>query len=246
MPRICVVGLGPGDPGLVTSATLTAISEIPHRYLRTTQHPSAHLLPDAQSFDHLYDSAVTFDEVYAQIAALLVDAAHQHNTVLYAVPGSPSVLERSVQLLRQHKEVEVEVFAAVSFLDCSWAALGIDPIDSNVRLIDGHLFAQQTAGDHGPFLVAHCHANWVLSDIKLAAESEPANTPVVLLHHVGLDDENIVHTTWSEIDRVIEADHLTSLYIPRLTEPVAGELVNLHQLARTLREQCPWDKEQTH
>ena len=82
MPRICVVGLGPGDPGLVTSATLTAISEIPHRYLRTTQHPSAHLLPDAQSFDHLYDSAVTFDEVYAQIAALLVEAAHQHNTVL--------------------------------------------------------------------------------------------------------------------------------------------------------------------
>ena len=246
MPRICVVGLGPGDPGLVTSATLTAISEIPHRFLRTTQHPSAHLLPDAQSFDHLYDSAVTFDEVYVQIAELLVAAAKQHNTVLYAVPGSPSVLERSVQLLRQHTDVVVEVFAAVSFLDCSWAALGIDPIDSNVRLIDGHLFAQQTAGDHGPFLVAHCHANWVLSDIKLAAESEPADTPVVLLHHVGLDDENIVHTTWSEIDRVIEADHLTSLYIPRLVEPVAGELVNLHQLARTLREQCPWDQEQTH
>jgi tetrapyrrole methylase family protein/MazG family protein len=246
MPRICVVGLGPGDPGLVTSATLTAISQIPHRFLRTTQHPSAHLLPDAQSFDHLYDSAVTFDEVYAQIAELLVEAAHQHNTVLYAVPGSPSVLERSVQLLRQHTDVVVEVFAAVSFLDCSWAVLGIDPIDSNVRLIDGHLFAQQTAGDHGPFLVAHCHANWVLSDIKLAAESEPADTPVVLLHHVGLDDENIVYTTWSEIDRVIEADHLTSLYIPRLAEPVAGELVNLHHLARTLREQCPWDKEQTH
>ena len=87
MPRICVVGLGPGDPGLVTSATLTAISEIPHRYLRTTQHPSAHLLPDAQSFDYLYDSAVTFDEVYAQIAELLIAAAHQHNTVLYAVPA---------------------------------------------------------------------------------------------------------------------------------------------------------------
>ncbi|MEI8321911.1 MAG: nucleoside triphosphate pyrophosphohydrolase [Actinomycetes bacterium] len=246
MPRICVVGLGPGDPGLVTSATLSAINEIQHQFLRTTQHPSAHLLSHAQSFDHLYDAASTFDEVYVQIAEQLVVAAHEHDTVLYAVPGSPSVLERSVQLLRQRKDVVVEVFAAVSFLDCSWTALGIDPIDSNVRLIDGHLFAQQTAGDNGPFLVAHCHANWVLSDIKLAAESEPAHTPVVLLHHVGLPDEKVVYTTWSEIDRTLEADHLTSLYIPRLSEPVAGELVKLHQLARTLREQCPWDKEQTH
>ena len=246
MPRICVVGLGPG--GHTPLDQVDAPAELPLRERLAQRLNRWHrgVVTDAQSFDHLYDSAVTFDEVYAQIAELLVAAAKQHNTVLYAVPGSPSVLERSVQLLRQHKDVVVEVFAAVSFLDCSWAALGIDPIDSNVRLIDGHLFAQQTAGDHGPFLVAHCHANWVLSDIKLAAESEPANTPVVLLHHVGLDDENIVYTTWSEIDRIIEADHLTSLYIPRLTEPVAGELVNLHQLARTLREQCPWDQEQTH
>jgi tetrapyrrole methylase family protein/MazG family protein len=42
------------------------------------------------------------------------------------------------------------------------------------------------------------------------------------------------------------ADHLTSLYIPQLAEPVAGEMARLHALARTLREQCPWDREQTH
>jgi tetrapyrrole methylase family protein/MazG family protein len=36
------------------------------------------------------------------------------------------------------------------------------------------------------------------------------------------------------------------LYVPRLGEPVAGEMARLHSLARTLREQCPWDREQTH
>jgi tetrapyrrole methylase family protein/MazG family protein len=36
------------------------------------------------------------------------------------------------------------------------------------------------------------------------------------------------------------------LYIPQLAQPIAGEMVKLHQLARTLREQCPWDIEQTH
>jgi tetrapyrrole methylase family protein/MazG family protein len=45
---------------------------------------------------------------------------------------------------------------------------------------------------------------------------------------------------------VLEPDHLTSLYIPRLDAPIAGEMVRLHELARTLRERCPWDREQTH
>jgi tetrapyrrole methylase family protein/MazG family protein len=36
------------------------------------------------------------------------------------------------------------------------------------------------------------------------------------------------------------------VYVPRLGAPVGAELVRFHQLARTLREQCPWDQEQTH
>jgi tetrapyrrole methylase family protein/MazG family protein len=48
------------------------------------------------------------------------------------------------------------------------------------------------------------------------------------------------------MDRVIEADHLTSLWIPSLSSPVAAEMVRFHELARTLRARCPWDIEQTH
>ena len=258
MACIVVVGLGPGDPGLVTSATLAAIARIPRQFLRTTQHPSASLLPSARSFDHLYETAATFEAVYRDIAEQLIKAAcdedNANGEILYAVPGSPSVLERSVQLIRafcanqpaDSSPITLQVLPAISFLDCAWTALGIDPIDETVRLVDGHLFAEQVAGESGPFLVAHCHANWVLSDIKLAAESEPGNTQVVLLHHLGLEDEQVLHTTWENIDRALEADHLTSLFIPRLAAPVASELVRCHQLARTLREQCPWDREQTH
>jgi tetrapyrrole methylase family protein/MazG family protein len=68
----------------------------------------------------------------------------------------------------------------------------------------------------------------------------------VLLHHLGLPDQRVEHTTWQQLDRVLPADHLTTLYIPQMSEPVSGELARLHQLARTLREQCPWDREQTH
>jgi len=86
----------------------------------------------------------------------------------------------------------------------------------------------------------------VLSDVKLSHESANGNEPVVLLHHLGLPDQRVEHTTWQELDRVLPADHLTTLYIAQLAEPVSGELARLHQLARTLREQCPWDREQTH
>ena len=249
--KIIVVGLGPGDPALVTAQTSAAIATAQVRFLRTRQHPSASLALDAPggatTFDDLYESEATFDAVYERISAILIAAALEHGEVLYAVPGSPTVLERSVRLLQSNTaSVTVTTLPAISFLDATWSALGIDPVDAGVRLVDGHRFAEEAAGERGPLLVAHTHANWVLSDVKLAAENEPANTPVTLLHHIGLPDEQIVHTTWAEIDRTLEADHLTSLWIPQLAAPVAGELVRCHQLARTLREQCPWDREQTH
>jgi tetrapyrrole methylase family protein / MazG family protein len=246
MPTIVVVGLGPGNDALVTSGTLEVIRNINVRFLRTAQHPSAHLVPNADSFDHLYDNADSFDEVYLSIARTLIEAAHTHDTVLYAVPGSPLILERTVAHLRQQADVDVQIHPGVSFLDDTWRALNIDPVEHSVRLIDGHEFARAAAGYTGPMLVAHTHANWVLSQIKLTIDDPDPHTPVVLVHHVGLEDEKLVHTTWANMDKELDADHLTSLYIPQLATPVAEEMVKFHELARTLREQCPWDKEQTH
>ncbi|MSO59321.1 MAG: nucleoside triphosphate pyrophosphohydrolase [Ilumatobacteraceae bacterium] len=249
-PRIVVVGLGPGDPELITTETLNEIARIPHRFIRTTQHPSASLVLDAlggaSAFDHHYDNAASFEDVYALIVDDLVSAATQHDEVLYAVPGSPLVLERTVQLLRARTDVVVRVCSALSFLDEAWRALEIDPVEHHVQLIDGHQFATAAAGKHGPLLIAHVHANWVLSNVKLSIDDAADDVPVVLLHHLGLMDEQIIETTWSNIDKVIEADHLTCMYVPHLTTCVGEELVRFHQLARTLREQCPWDKEQTH
>ncbi len=78
MPRITVVGLGPGNPQLITTETLNAIERIPVRFLRTQQHPSAHLVPNATSFDDVYDTASSFDSVYDSITAELLSAARTH------------------------------------------------------------------------------------------------------------------------------------------------------------------------
>jgi tetrapyrrole methylase family protein/MazG family protein len=245
-PVVAVVGLGPGGAEYVTGHTLDVIAAHDHRYLRTARHPSAHLVPHAVAFDDEYESADTFDGVYSAITERLVAAASEHGRVLYAVPGSPLVLERTVRALRDDPRVDCELHPAMSFLDLVWPRLGIDPVEAGVTLVDGHVFSTAAAGNTGPMLITHTHANWVLSDIKLAAEDASGDEPVVLLQRLGTPEEAVVHTVWSELDRAVEADHLTSVYVPSLGAPVGAELVRFHELARTLREQCPWDQEQTH
>ena len=250
MGRIVVVGLGPGDPSLVTAGTIAAIGRVPAeaRFLRTEVHPSAHLVPGARTFDHHYEAADTFDQVYRRIVDDLLAAAEHHDEVLYAVPGSPRVLERTVDLLDAAAAVgraEVEVLAGMSFVDLAWVRLGVDPYEEGVRLIDGHRFEIAAAGERGPLLVAHCHNQRVLSDIKLSVDQAPA-TPVVVLQRLGLPDETVTTVGWADLDRSFEADHLTSIYIPELAEPVAREVAAFVELVAKLRAECPWDAEQTH
>ena len=253
MPRpvVEVVGLGPGDERFVTDHTRNRIAAHRHRFVRTARHPSAHLVGDATSFDDRYECSATFDEVYTSIVDDLAGAAAEHGAVLYAVPGSPLVLERTVRLLMRDPRIDCVVNPAIGFLELAYAALGIDPVEERVTLVDGHSFAASAAGLEGPLLVAHCHANWVLSEIKLSIDDTDTGSgnddlDAVLLHHLGLPDEQVVRCRFADIDRTIEADHLTSLYLPRLGVPVARDLSAFHELARTLRRECPWDREQTH
>lgn len=249
-PLVEIVGLGPAGAEYVSRHTLDRIAAHRHRWLRTSVHPSADVVGDAATFDHLYETSDSFDDVYSTIVERLVEAAGEHGEILYAVPGSPLVLERTVRQLLADDRVRCVVNPAIGFLEMAWSRLGIDPVEMGVTLVDGHTFATSAAGVTGPMLVAHCHANWVLSEIKLSAEDTVDATndddEVVILHHLGLPDERVVTVRWSELDRTVEADHLTSIYVPALSVPVGSELVSFHRLARTLRERCPWDREQTH
>jgi tetrapyrrole methylase family protein/MazG family protein len=243
--RVVVVGLGPAGADLLTTAAVAAIRRVPQRFVRTVRHPAASVVAGATSFDAVYDSSTSFDEVYARIVDALVEAATVHGEVLYAVPGSPVVGERTVELLRGDSRVAVELVPGLSFLDLAWARLGVDPVASGARVIDGRRFAVEAAGERGPLLVAQCDTRAVLSDIKLSVDGAPG-PDVTVLHHLGLPDETVRTGAWAELDRAAEPDHLTSLWLRELAAPVGAELVRFAELVRTLRERCPWDREQTH
>lgn len=243
-PRIDVVGLGPAGADLVTAGTQALIDQIEHRFVRTQRHPAAALVAGS-ALDYFYESAETFDAVYRGIVDHLANAARTHGRVLYAVPGSPRVAEQTVELLSERNDVEVVVHPALSFLDLSWVALGIDPIQSGVRIVDGHRFAAEAAGSAGPLLVAQCHSKQILSDIKLAVD-DPPECRVTVLQRLGASDQKTFEVDWADLDREVEADHLTSLYIPALPTPVGSAFARFDTLVRRLRQDCPWDAEQTH
>jgi len=256
-PKVVVVGLGPAGAALVPDAAYRALAAAGRAFVRTSRHPAveaaAEVAPDGlESFDRLYEGAGTIDEVYAAIVEELVSAAGavpSGSFVAYAVPGSPFVAERTVVMLRNDGRVKVEVLPAPSFFDLAWDRLGIDPVDAGVRLVDGASFAVEAAGERGPLLVAQCHSRQILSDIKLAgddAAGEDASRTAVLLHHLGLADEVILEVDWAELDRSLEPDHLTAVWIPEMVTPVAVELARLDELVHTLRARCPWDQSQTH
>jgi tetrapyrrole methylase family protein/MazG family protein len=250
-PRIQVAGLGPAGASLVTAATRDLLGTVRPAFLRTSRHPAVTELDlaDLPTFDEVYDEEATLDDVYAVIVDRLVASAREAGDVLYVVPGSPAVAERTVELLHARAaagDVELVVHPALSFVDLTWVRLGIDPVAEGVRIVDGQRFAADAADERGPLLVAQCDTRAVLSDIKLALDDDPG-APVRILHHLGLDDEQIVEASWEDLDRTLdEPDHLTSIYVPRLAAPIGREIADLTALMHTLRAECPWDREQTH
>jgi tetrapyrrole methylase family protein/MazG family protein len=252
--RVVAVGLGPAGVDLMLPSARSAISYLVHRYARTTRHPaitelSQHGL-EFHAFDDRYDTAENFDELYRGIVATLIAAA-EHRTICYAVPGNPGVAERTVTLLREadrRGEIELEVIPGLSFADLAWSRLGVDPMDG-ARLVDGQQFAIDAAGMDGPLLIGHCTSRMVLSDIKLVLlGSLPPDAPVQVLQRLGLPDESITGVTLEALDRDVEPDHLTSVFVDAGTGRVAGEFAALVALSERLRAPggCPWDAEQTH
>lgn len=246
LPVVRVVGLGPGGPDLVTAGTLDVLAGDAPLFLRTTRHPAASVVPSgAVSFDGIYERADRIGDVYDEILETLVAAASQHGVVVYVVPGSPVVAEHTVELLVADPRVRAELHPALSFLDLTWVRLGVDPVELGVRLVDGHRFEVEAAGERGPLLVGQCDSQFVLSDIKLAVDDAP-DEPVVVLQRLGLPDEVIVEVAWDDLDRSVEPDHLTSLWIPRLGAPVASDVARFEELMRELRTADPWKAAQTH
>ncbi|NLY37034.1 MAG: nucleotide pyrophosphohydrolase [Tissierellia bacterium] len=239
---LSIVGLGPGGLDQLSLGAFKALQEADKIYLRTAWHPAAQELElPFQSFDWLYDEAEDFDSLYQEIARQIAKAAEIEN-VVYAVPGSPFVAEKTVEMLMALKP---RVYPGASFLDVVCAALGIDFIRG--LLIEDGLddFKILPSVD---LLLVQVYKKEVASQVKLRLmEVYDDEHPVTIIGHAGTPEEKVTSVKLFELDRFEGFDHLTTLYIPRNNKSPKG-LGELYGLMEKLLAPggCPWDRAQTH
>jgi tetrapyrrole methylase family protein/MazG family protein len=238
-----VVGLGPAGVELLTQRTMQLMRTSPVVRLRTRVHPAATEFQSIESYDEFYESAESFESLYGAIVDDLASLAQAspNGEVVYAVPGSPVVAERTVELLRLRNDVITICEPAVSVIDIVCVALGRDPMTSELRIVDALASTAPFRGP-GPLLILQTYAPEIMASV---ADRLSSNAMVTIVHHVGLGDEVIKEVRASELASFSQTDHLTSLWIDGLR--TAGQAMDdLVDFMRRLRLECPWDQEQTH
>ena len=251
---VTIVGLGPGKAGHISMETVEVMKKAKEVILRTSIHPSVSMLISEEiSFvtcDHFYEENSDFEHIYDKISSYVLREAQDKN-VVYAVPGSPLVAERTVVLLREKAVSQgfvLNILPSMSFLDLIYNKVGIDPIDG-VRVIDAQdSVALADAGKY-PLIVTQVYSKLVASELKInLMEALPDDIEVLFLRNLGLEDEHLFKIPLFELDRQKHIDHLTTLYVPAIKSVGVMDVKPLEQVVKTLRAPggCPWDQVQTH
>jgi len=252
---ISIIGLGPGDSELMTRSSWEILISADQIYARTSHHPALNDIPsgvEVRTFDSVYDSADSFDEVYEAIAEKLISVAIASDLeVVYAVPGSPSVGETAVaKIVKKARQngLKVEVHPAVSFIDSSLAALDLDALDG-LQVVDALEIVTRdfpTLNCDIPALIGQIHSRLVAGELKLTLfKIYPEDHAVVLVHGTGSGEQVLERLALYEIDRSTSIGIRSSLFVPAL-----GRASSLESFADTVAhlrgpDGCPWDQEQT-
>jgi len=255
--KISIIGLGAGDSNQLSLGIYRKLIQTEHLFLRTKEHPVVQELAGEgmtyQSFDEVYEKHDQFSAVYEEIVTQLLKEA-ENKDIVYAVPGHPLVAEKTVQLLLESREnnqdLTIIVEGGQSFIDPLFAALEIDPTEG-FQFLDALDFQSDDLHLSQHIILCQVYDQMIASNVKLSLmEQLPDDYEVYLVTAVGSRDEVIQKVPLYELDRGVEVNNLTSVYIP----PVVEEELLYHdfkmfkQVIATLRgpNGCPWDQKQTH
>lgn len=252
---ITILGLGPGDPKLLTREAWDLLNIIPEIYLRTRHHPTIAGFPTkliVHSFDDIYENGESFENVYRRIVDQVIELGQRSEGVVYAVPGHPFVAEAtSLEIARKAEEIRLplRIVEGISFLEASFAALQVDPLPET-SVVDAFDLARAHFPPFPPSaaaMIAQIQSPQLATEVKLTLmASYPDEHPVKLVHGAGTSQSSVESLPLYMIDRDQEISSLTSLYLPPLGENTSFEA--FQELVAHLRapDGCPWDREQTH
>src|SRR5690625_1195267 len=184
-----VIGLGAGEIDQLPLGIYKKLKqkEMPI-YVRTIDHPVIKTLQNEgvaiNAFDHFYVASNNFDIVYEKIVNTLIKKA-KNQSIIYAVPGHPMLAEKTVQLLLDQKEVEVQIGGGQSYLDDLFTALQLDPIHG-FQFVDATSFSRDELNYQTPIIFCQVYDSFVASEVKLTLlEDLPPEHTIVIAEAVG-------------------------------------------------------------
>jgi tetrapyrrole methylase family protein/MazG family protein len=201
---ITIIGLGPGDPALLTRQAWDIIRHATDIYVRTARHPTLAGLPTSvmvHSFDHIYEQAQQFSEVYARVADEVLRLGGRGN-VIYGVPGHPLVGESTVTTILQRAPesgIAVEIIDGLSFIEPALSALQLDALNG-LQVVDA---LDVAAAHHPPLdpdkpaLLAQLYSRAVAGDVKLTLLNQyPPEHEVALVQAAGTAHQQVIVCRW--------------------------------------------------
>jgi tetrapyrrole methylase family protein/MazG family protein len=261
--KVTVVGLGPGEPGLLTLGALEALEKADSVLVRTAKHPTVACLGEKgikyEALDRFYEDAENFASVYRKITDYVVNKG-RGSWVCYAVPGDPSVGEATTRSIRDacHENgLDFEIINGTSFLEPLFSALMVDPFDG-VSILDATTLQLSELTPWKGTILCQVYNRMVASDVKLKLlEAYPPEHSAWIANGAGSGSTVIRQISLYQLDHEeTPLDHLASVYIPPVQgiepgmSPVTGgrlpALVNVMARLRSKTDGCPWDTEQDH
>lgn len=253
MSKIEVIGLGAGDINQLPLGIYRKLKDTDAViYTRTLDHPVIETLVEEgihfYSFDAMYEAEEDFASVYENIVAHLLEQAKE-SSLIYTVPGHPMLAEKTVQLLLEQEDIEVEIQGGQSYLDALFTSLKIDPIDG-FQFVDGTSFERRQLNYEQHLVFCQVYDQFIASDVKLTLlEDLPPDYEITVIEAAGTAQEKLVQIPLEELDHSVEVTNLTSVYVPP-TEPTQLNhmFYRLVEVIQRLRAPggCPWDQKQTH
>jgi tetrapyrrole methylase family protein/MazG family protein len=242
MAGVTIVGLGPGDPNLLTVEAREVLAAAAEVHCRSARHPALATLPPPTA-------VIAVEAPAAALVQELLALGRRPQGVVYAVPGHPLVGDAAAASLVdacRREGLPCRVVAGVSLLETACEVLGIDAVAAGVQLIDpldprpdpgrpallaplpgaAHLPALRDAlldlypPDHAAVVVSTAASPPVRRELPLAALAEAASTdkPACLYLPALLPERNL--RTFDGLEGIVH----------RLRAPGG----------------CPWDRAQTH
>jgi tetrapyrrole methylase family protein/MazG family protein len=213
---ITLLGLGPGDPSLLTREAWEILNASKTVHLRTRRHPTVAGLPPHLTlidFDDIYEAGDAFEAVYARIVDAVMDAA-KGGDVVYAVPGHPLVGEATTPLILQRAAeagMKTRVIAGLSFIEPALEVLSsefrvlsaerrpelgtrnseLDPVNG-LQLCDALEIASlhhPPINPDKPALIAQVYSRAIASDVKLTLMNQYPPAHVVYVVRATADDK---------------------------------------------------------